>query len=66
MSANYLHIGLATAAGCQLVASCDIAVASTKSQFATPGLVYTVQFVCILAAAQYFFAFENVCRGRFG
>ncbi|XP_044181592.1 enoyl-CoA hydratase domain-containing protein 3, mitochondrial-like isoform X1 [Acropora millepora] len=30
--------GLATAAGCQLVASCDIAVASTKSQFATPGV----------------------------
>uniref|UniRef100_A0A674GY54 Enoyl-CoA hydratase domain-containing protein 3, mitochondrial n=1 Tax=Taeniopygia guttata TaxID=59729 RepID=A0A674GY54_TAEGU len=30
--------GLATAAGCQLVASCDIAVASEKSQFATPGV----------------------------
>ncbi|KAL9963167.1 hypothetical protein ACROYT_G032342 [Oculina patagonica] len=30
--------GLATAAGCQLVASCDIAVATTKSQFATPGV----------------------------
>lgn len=30
--------GLATAAGCQLVASCDIAVASTNSQFATPGV----------------------------
>lgn len=33
-----LSSGLATAAGCQLVASCDIAVASTKSQFATPGV----------------------------
>ncbi|XP_053321218.1 enoyl-CoA hydratase domain-containing protein 3, mitochondrial [Spea bombifrons] len=30
--------GLATAAGCQLVASCDIAVASDKSRFATPGV----------------------------
>lgn len=30
--------GLATAAGCQLVASCDIAVASEKASFATPGV----------------------------
>jgi enoyl-CoA hydratase/carnithine racemase len=30
--------GLATAAGCQLVASCDIAVASDKTTFATPGV----------------------------
>ncbi|XP_074874058.1 enoyl-CoA hydratase domain-containing protein 3, mitochondrial [Carettochelys insculpta] len=30
--------GLATAAGCQLVASCDIAIASDKSRFATPGV----------------------------
>uniref|UniRef100_A0A8C6FAJ5 Enoyl-CoA hydratase domain-containing protein 3, mitochondrial n=1 Tax=Monodon monoceros TaxID=40151 RepID=A0A8C6FAJ5_MONMO len=30
--------GLATAAGCQLVASCDIAVASDKSSFAMPGV----------------------------
>ncbi|XP_069763621.1 enoyl-CoA hydratase domain-containing protein 3, mitochondrial [Narcine bancroftii] len=30
--------GLATAAGCQLVASCDIAVVSDKSKFATPGV----------------------------
>ncbi|XP_030072927.1 enoyl-CoA hydratase domain-containing protein 3, mitochondrial [Microcaecilia unicolor] len=30
--------GLATAAGCQLVASCDIAVASEISRFATPGV----------------------------
>ncbi|KAJ8020470.1 Enoyl-CoA hydratase domain-containing protein 3, mitochondrial [Holothuria leucospilota] len=29
--------GLATAAGCQLVASCDIAVASEKARFGTPG-----------------------------
>jgi len=30
--------GIATAAGCQLVASCDIAVASTEACFATPGV----------------------------
>jgi enoyl-CoA hydratase/carnithine racemase len=28
----------ATAAGCQLVASCDLAVASTAAHFATPGV----------------------------
>ncbi len=30
--------GLATAAGCQLVATCDLAVASDTSHFATPGV----------------------------
>lgn len=30
--------GIATAAGCQLVATCDLAIASEKSQFATPGV----------------------------
>ncbi|XP_011611511.1 enoyl-CoA hydratase domain-containing protein 3, mitochondrial isoform X2 [Takifugu rubripes] len=30
--------GVATAAGCQLVASCDIAVATENSTFATPGV----------------------------
>lgn len=30
--------GLATAAGCQLVATCDLAVASTNAAFATPGV----------------------------
>lgn len=29
--------GVATAAGCQLVAACDLAVASSDSRFATPG-----------------------------
>jgi enoyl-CoA hydratase/carnithine racemase len=29
--------GLATAAGCQLVATCDLAVASNEARFATPG-----------------------------
>lgn len=30
--------GVATAAGCQLVAACDLAVASTEARFATPGV----------------------------
>lgn len=30
--------GMATAAGCQLVAACDLAVATTSSRFATPGV----------------------------
>jgi len=30
--------GIATAAGCQLVATCDLAVASTNSKFSTPGV----------------------------
>ncbi|MGI8710917.1 MAG: enoyl-CoA hydratase-related protein, partial [Acidimicrobiales bacterium] len=30
--------GMATAAGCQLVASCDLAVAGASARFATPGV----------------------------
>jgi enoyl-CoA hydratase/carnithine racemase len=30
--------GVATAAGCQLVASCDLAVAGAKARFCTPGV----------------------------
>src|SRR5439155_23921658 len=30
--------GVATAAGCQLVATCDLAVASSAAQFCTPGV----------------------------
>ncbi len=30
--------GIATAAGCQLVASCDLAIATNESKFATPGV----------------------------
>lgn len=30
--------GIATAAGCQLVASCDLAISSTTAKFATPGV----------------------------
>ena len=32
--------GIATAAGCQLVAACDLAVASTRARFATSGVKY--------------------------
>lgn len=31
-------VGVATAAGCQLVASCDLAFAATTAQFSTPGV----------------------------
>ena len=30
--------GVATAAGCQLVAACDLAVAAAEATFATPGV----------------------------
>ena len=30
--------GIATAAGCQLVASCDLAISSNSAKFATPGV----------------------------
>ena len=30
--------GIATAAGCQLVASCDLAISSSEAKFATPGV----------------------------
>ena len=30
--------GIATAAGCQLVASCDLAISSSTAKFATPGV----------------------------
>jgi enoyl-CoA hydratase/carnithine racemase len=30
--------GMATAAGCQLVATCDLAIASSEAKFATPGV----------------------------
>ena len=29
--------GIATAAGCQLVATCDLAIAAEEARFATPG-----------------------------
>lgn len=32
--------GLAAAAGCQLVAGCDIAICTQRSSFSTPGFVF--------------------------
>lgn len=44
--------GLAAAAGCQLAASCDIIVATDKSQFSTPGYVcITINFILIASLA---------------
>lgn len=42
--------GIATAAGAQLVATCDLAVATPSSTFATPGsfLVIFVIFILII------------------
>lgn len=37
--------GLATAAGCQLVATCDLALAATTAQFATPGV--RIGYFCV-------------------
>ena len=34
---HIFYLGIATAAGCQLVATCDLAVATHKSTFAVPG-----------------------------
>ncbi|VDP57138.1 unnamed protein product, partial [Heligmosomoides polygyrus] len=36
--------GIAAAAGCQLVASCDVVVAAENSKFIVPGLVFPVRF----------------------
>ena len=47
---------LATAAGCQLVASCDIAVASTNASFCTPGSVKLWFFM------QLFSIFQNLFK----
>lgn len=42
------HFVLATAAGCQLVASCDLVIASEKAQFATPGVKIGIPFPNII------------------
>ena len=59
--------GIATAAGCQLVATCDMAVASDKSQFATPGvrigLFCTTPMVALTRAIGRKRAFEMLLTG---
>lgn len=59
--------GLATAAGCQLVASCDMAVASSDATFATPGvkngLFCTTPGVALARAVQPKKALEMLLTG---
>jgi enoyl-CoA hydratase/carnithine racemase len=60
--------GVATAAGCQLVASCDLAVASLEASFATPGvkigLFCTTPMVALTRAVGRKRAMEMLLTGR--
>jgi enoyl-CoA hydratase/carnithine racemase len=60
--------GLATAAGCQLVAACDLAVASEEARFATPGvkigLFCTTPMVPIVRSIPTKAAFEMLVTGQ--
>lgn len=60
--------GIATAAGCQLVATCDLAVASEEAQFATPGvkigLFCTTPMVALTRAIGRKRAFEMLVTGE--
>lgn len=60
--------GVATAAGCQLVASCDLAVASETARFATPGvkigLFCTTPMVALTRAVGRKRAMEMLLTGR--
>jgi enoyl-CoA hydratase/carnithine racemase len=59
--------GLATAAGCQLVATCDLAIASDEASFATPGvkigLFCTTPMVALTRAVGRKRAFEMLVTG---
>ncbi len=60
--------GVATAAGCQLVATCDLAVASSNATFATPGvkigLFCTTPMVALTRAIGRKRAMEMLLTGR--
>jgi enoyl-CoA hydratase/carnithine racemase len=60
---------IATAAGCQLVATCDLAIASTEARFATPGvrigLFCTTPMVALTRAIGRKRAFEMLVTGDF-
>jgi len=60
--------GIATAAGCQLVATCDLAVASSGASFATPGvkigLFCTTPMVALTRAVGRKRAMEMLLTGR--
>ncbi len=61
--------GIATAAGCQVVATCDLAIASTTSKFATPGvktgLFCTTPMVALTRAVGRKRAMEMLLTGEF-
>jgi len=61
--------GIATAAGCQLVATCDLAIASTEAKFATPGvkigLFCTTPMVALTRAIGRKRAMEMLLTGEF-
>jgi enoyl-CoA hydratase/carnithine racemase len=61
--------GIATAAGCQLVATCDLAIASDDSRFATPGvkigLFCTTPMVALTRAIGRKRAMEMLVTGEF-
>jgi enoyl-CoA hydratase/carnithine racemase len=60
--------GMATAAGCQLVASCDLALASSDALFATPGvnigLFCSTPMVALSRAVPRKFAMEMLLTGQ--
>ncbi|MCA8985111.1 MAG: enoyl-CoA hydratase [Planctomycetaceae bacterium] len=60
--------GIATAAGCQLVAACDLAVASEEARFATPGvkigLFCTTPMVPLVRAVPQKVAMEMLLTGQ--
>lgn len=60
--------GVASAAGCQLVAACDLAVAAAGARFATPGvnigLWCLTPMVALSRAVQTKHAMEMLCTGR--
>ena len=60
--------GLATAAGCQLVATCDLALAAEEASFGTPGvkigLFCTTPMVALTRAVGRKRAFEMLLTGR--
>ena len=61
--------GIATAAGCQLVASCDLAYASKGSKFATPGvnigLFCSTPMVALSRVAKNKHSMEMLLKGDF-
>lgn len=61
--------GIATAAGCQLVATCDLAIASSNARFATPGvkigLFCTTPMVALTRAIGRKRAMEMLLTGEF-